>query len=59
MRAPIDCSDKPDAATTNVDGYIKDVDPKLLLGMQVTCGLCWVCFLLGAKAAAGKGKSKK
>jgi len=41
-------------ATTNADGYIKDVDPCVLLAMQVACGLTWGCWLVGASAVATK-----
>ena len=40
--------------TSNADGYIKEVDPSLLLATQVFCGLTWVCWLCGASAVAGK-----
>jgi len=41
------------AATTAPDGFIGDMSPKLLLGMQAVCGLCWVCFIIGLKASKG------
>ena len=40
--------------TTNTDGYIKEVDPTLLMVMQTFCGLTWVCWLCGASATVGK-----
>jgi len=33
------------AATTNADGYIKEVDPTVLMALQVFCGLTWACWL--------------
>lgn len=42
------------AVTTNADGYIKEVDPTLLVAMQTFCGLTWVCWVCGASAASGK-----
>ena len=41
--------------TMNADGYIKEVDPMLLMATQVACGLTWVCWVCGA-AATAKGK---
>lgn len=43
-------------ATTNADGYIKEVDPAVLLAMQIFCGLTWGCWLVGASATASKKK---
>jgi len=42
--------------TTNTDGYIKEVDPDLLLAMQSFCALTWGCWLVGAASTA---KAKK
>ena len=40
------------AATTD-DGFISDMTPELLLAIQITCGLCWVCWAFGLKASSG------
>ena len=45
-------------ATTNADGFIADIDPMLLQAMQVSCGICWLCFLLGAKASGSNAPLK-
>jgi hypothetical protein len=42
------------AVTTNPDGYVKEVDPTLLMMMQGFCGLtwaCWVTAVVGTKLA--------
>lgn len=39
-------------ATVNADGYIKDVDPTVLLAMQVFTGLTWGCWMVSAGATA-------
>ena len=44
-------------ATTNTDGYIKEVDPSVLLAMQVFCGLTWACWVVGAASTATKPKT--
>ena len=41
-------------ATTNADGYIKDVDPMVLLAMQISCGLTWLCWVGGLTGALKK-----
>lgn len=33
------------AVTTNPDGYVKEVDPTLLMMMQGFCGLTWACWV--------------
>jgi len=35
------------AATTNTDGYIKEVDPTVLVVLQAFCGLTWLCWVAG------------
>ena len=42
------------AVTTNEGGFVKDVDPTVLLATQVACGLTWVCWIFGAIATATK-----
>jgi hypothetical protein len=42
------------AYTTNEGGFIKDVDPMLLMATQATCGLTWLCWLGGALTTATK-----
>jgi len=44
------------AVTTNVDGFIKDVDPTILLVLQASCGLTWLCWLISAAKVATKDK---
>jgi len=39
------------AATCNTGGYIKVVDPMVLMALQIFCGLTWVCWLVGVTAA--------
>ena len=41
-------------ATTNADGYIKDVDPMVLMAMQISCGLTWLCWVGGLTGALKK-----
>jgi hypothetical protein len=44
------------AVTTNVDGFIKDVDPTILLVLQASCGLTWLCWLISTAKVATKDK---
>ena len=39
-------------ATVNTDDYITEVDPMVLMAMQVSCGLCWACWVSGFVANA-------
>ena len=41
-------------ATMNADGYIKDVDPTVLMVLQGACAMTWVCWLCGAVSTATK-----
>jgi len=41
-------------ATTNTNGYIEDIDPSVLLAMQLACGLTWLCWVSSALALASK-----
>lgn len=43
-------------ATMNAEGYIKDVDPSVLMALQVFCALTWGCWLASAATTATKGK---
>jgi len=43
-------------ATINTDGFIKDIDPSILLAMQISTALTWVCWLGAASTVATKKK---
>jgi len=40
------------AATTNTGGYIKEVDPTVLMALQGFCGLTWACWVASVVAMA-------
>ena len=46
------------AATTKGDGFITDMTPELLMGLQGICGLCWVCWGFALKASTGNAPLK-
>jgi len=41
-------------ATTNTNGFIKVIDPTVLMAMQVATALTWVCWLFAAATIATK-----
>lgn len=45
------------AAMTD-DGFISDMSPGLLLLIKLSCGSCWVCWGLAAKASTGNAPLK-
>jgi hypothetical protein len=46
------------AVTTAPDDYLSGSSPMLVKAMQATCGLCWACFLVAAKASRGNAPLK-
>ena len=46
------------AATTKGDGFITDMTPEFLMGLQGICGLCWVCWGFALKASSGNAPLK-
>eukprot|EP00326_Haptolina_ericina_P017371 CAMPEP_0181200094 /NCGR_PEP_ID=MMETSP1096-20121128/17560_1 /TAXON_ID=156174 ORGANISM="Chrysochromulina ericina, Strain CCMP281" /NCGR_SAMPLE_ID=MMETSP1096 /ASSEMBLY_ACC=CAM_ASM_000453 /LENGTH=175 /DNA_ID=CAMNT_0023290387 /DNA_START=1 /DNA_END=528 /DNA_ORIENTATION=- len=45
------------AATVNTDGYIKEVDPTVLMVLQGFCGLTWACWVASVVGTATAKKT--